>query len=389
MQDKSKTYRLVNWEQSMEIGLSHFEQLENFFIDQLRDARGITLKSYNYGLLPSLDGKKSSSEFDISEQVTGKVEIRLSSCNAITSGGCRISFNPDSSDYLLYTHTFKEEDNNQQQSLSNTRYWDVIFSIDPFKRIPTGEPSINETQAKHPDVKEFYQLSITPEGKLNHDQLGTYHLVIGRICQRGGRYEVDTDFIPPVTSMKSHPELIKYYQQFGSYLNDIERASKEIIAKINNRTSNSSIADNLKRVCEDLMRYIANIFFMYRNTGHEAAPIEIVNYFSTLAHVCYVSLNFMENSEKEKLLNYFYEWSDITPGTFEEIISTALSIIYDHNSIRTTMSEVAVFLHNFTELWIKLSSLEYIGQRKGNIVVSERSHQKEVAKPTGGWTVFD
>lgn len=388
MHDNLKTYRLVNWEQSMEIGLSHFEQTEDFFVDRIRDAQALRLKSYNYGLLPSLGGRGGSSEFDISEQITGKVEIRLMSCNAITSGGYRINFNPDSSEYLIHTHSFKE-DENAQQTDSSVQLWDVILSIDPFKRIPTGEPSIEEAQARHPDVREYYQLSIAPQGKMSYDQLGTYHLIIGRIRQHGGRYEVDADYIPPVTSMRSHPELIKYYQRFGSRLNDIERASKGIIAKINSRPTNSPVGEHLKKVCEEVMRYIASIFFSYRNRGHEATPLEIVNYFSTLAHVYYVSLNFLENSEKEELLNYFYEWSDVTPGTFEELLSGALSILYDHNSIRTIMMEVDTFLYHLSELWMRLSTLEYIGQRKGNVVVSERTYHQDIPKQNTAWTVFD
>lgn len=389
MQDQSSTYRLVNWEQSMEIGLSHFRQTEDFFINRIRDTRALRLKSYNYGILPSLDGKGSSSVFDINEQVTGKVEIRLMSCNAITAGGCRINFNPSPLEYLTLTHSFGEGAKIGQTGSSAVQQWDVILSVDPYRRVPTGEPSLEESQARHPDAGEFYGLSITPQGKMNHDQLGMHHLVIGRVRLRGGRYEVDTDYIPPATSMSSHPDLINYYQRFGSRLSEIEKASKAIIAKINNRPTKSPVGEHLEKICEEIMRYIAGIFFLYRNTGREATPVEIVNYFSTLAHVCYVSLHFLENSEKEQLLNYFYEWSDVTPGTFEELLAGTLGILYDHNNIRTAMMEVDTFLYHIAELWTRLSALEFIGQRKGNVVVSERTHHQETPKQSTAWTVFD
>lgn len=389
MQDKSDTYRLVNWEQSMEIDLSHFRQTEDFFINRIRDAQALRLKSYNYGILPSPDGKGCSSAFDISEQVTGKVEIRLMSCNAITAGGCRIHFNPSPLEYLTLTHSFGEEARTGKTEPSAVRQWDIILSVNPYRRVPTGEPSLEEAQARHPDAAEYYGLSIAPQGKMNHDQSGMYHLVIGRIRLRGGRYEVDTDYIPPVTSMGSHPELINYYQRFGSRLNEIEKASKAIITKINSRSAKSPVGEHLGKICEEIMRYIAGIFFSYRNTGREATPMEIVNYFSTLAHVCYVSLHFLENPEKEQLLNYFYEWSDITPGTFEELLAGTLGILYDHNNIRTTMMEVDTFLYHIAELWTRLSALDFIGQRKGNVVVSERRHHQETPRQSMAWTVFD
>jgi hypothetical protein len=42
--------------------------------------------------------------------------------------------------------------------------------------------------------------------------------------------------------MCSHPDLLNYYESFGTCLNDIERASKIIIAKIRNRMQNSPLA---------------------------------------------------------------------------------------------------------------------------------------------------
>ncbi|WP_029906688.1 hypothetical protein [Prevotella sp. 10(H)] len=377
-------YKLVNWTEGMDVDFKHLQQTENYFIERLGDNLASRLTGYNYGLLPSLDRKQASGEFDISERVTGKVEIRLRSCNGITAGGYRISYNPVHSEYLLYTHSFDEEKDN-----SNTSYWDVILSVDPFERIPSGIPDSKENPPRHPDVTEHYQLSLAPQGHVNYERLGSFHLVIGRVRQYGGRYEVDTNYIPPCTSMCSHPDLLKYYESFGSCLNDIERASKIIISKIRNRSQNSPIANYIAVMCENMMRYIASIYFSYRNTGRDALPVEIINYFSTLAHTCYISLDFASKTEKEELLKYFYEWSDVTPGSFEELLSNTLSIIYDHNNIRSTMIQVESFLQIMSELWLRLSTLEYIGQHKENIVVSERVYQQEQAKKAGGWTILD
>lgn len=388
MRNNSNAYRLVNWEQSMEIGLSHFRQTEDFFIDRIHDTRSLGLNSYNYGILPSSDGKGNSSELDISEQITGKVEIRLTKCNAITAGGCRVNFNPAPSDYLKHAHVFEKEEKNGQTT-STTQQWDVILSVDPYRRIPTGEPSLEEAQARHPDAREYYGLSIVPQGEIHYDQLGMHHLVVGRIRQRGGRYEMDTDYIPPSTSMSSHPELIKYYQRFGARLSEIENASQTIIAKINSRPTKSPVGEHLKKVCEEIIRYVSVIFYSYRNTGRQATPMQIAGCFSTFAHVCYASLHFLENSEKELLLNYFYEWSDVTPGSFEELLSSALGMLYDHNSIRDNMMEVDTLLYHIAELWTKLSLLEFIGQQKGNVVVSERTYHQETSKPGASWTVYD
>lgn len=383
---KENNYKLVNWQEGMGVGSAHLQQTENYFIERLGDNLETRLNNYNYGLLPSADRKSESSEFDISERITGKVEIKLRRCNAVTSGGYRISYNPDNAEYLLSTYSFESE---KEQEENNVAYWDVILSVNPFDRIPSGIPDEKENPPRHPNVTEHYTLSIVPKGQTNYEQLGMFHLTIGRIRLHGGRYEVDSDYIPPCTGMSSHPDLLKYYENFGIYLNDIERASKAIIAKIKNRSQNSPLAYHINTMCENMMRYIASIYFMYRNTGQTSLPIEIVNYFSTLAHTCYISLNFVSKIEKEELLKYFYEWSDVTPGSFEDLLSDTLSVIYDHNNIRAVMLQIESFLRTMSELWLKLSTLEYIGQHKENIVVSERTHQQEVVKKTGGWTILD
>jgi hypothetical protein len=383
---KVNQYNLVNWETGLEVGFMHLQQMENYFIERLADNQASRLNRNNYGLLPSPGGQGDSSAFDISEQVTGKVEIKLRRCNALTAGGYRISYNPGEDGSLLYTHSFGTE---KETATSEMQYWDVILTINPFRRIPSGIPDAETLPPHHPDAVEYYGLSIALQGKSTQEQLGAYHLVIGRIRRNGGRYEVDTNYIPPSTSMRSHPDLLKYGENFGKYLNGIEKASGDIIAKIRNRSQNSPLAYHLAVLCEEISRYIASIYFIYRNEGRDLPPIRIVNFIASLAHACHIGLNFIGKTEKEELLKYFYEWSDVTPGSFEDLLSNTLSLIYEHNAIRTVMLQIESFLHVFSELWIKLSQLEYIGQHKENIVVSERVYQEEAAKSRGGWTILD
>jgi hypothetical protein len=381
-----REYKKVNWTEGMDVRFNHFYQTEDHFTNAICDSSAIRLNKHNFGLLPSADRKSNSSEFDISERVTGTVEIKLRSCNAITLGGCRIAYNPPFGQAMAYSHVF---DQKKLPDASQTAYWDVVVVADPFRRIPSGKPDVEETPPRHPDVDTFYNLSIVSKGELNAELLGMHHLVIGRIRYFGERFAVDTNFIPACVSMASHPDLIRYYELFASLMNDIENASKNIIAKIRNRNQSSNIANHIGAICEDMMRYIASIYFNYRNIGLDMPPVGIVNYFSSLAHICYVGITFINTIEKEELLRYFYEWSDVKPGAFEEMLSSSLALIYDHNNIRSAMIQVESFLRTISELWIKLSTLEYIGQHKENIVIGEKSnYTHETARKTS-WTILD
>lgn len=382
-----KQHNLVNWIEGMPLKKVYMEQLEDHFIDAICDSLYVRMNKNNYGLLPAPDRQIDSSEFDISERVTGQVEIKLRRCNALTAGGYRINYNPPASEFILYTHSFNEE--KEKNITSQAESWDIIISADPYTRIPNGTPNEEANPPHQPDKVGSLKLSVLPKGEVDPDRLGLYHLVIGRIRYQGTRHEVDTNFIPPCTIMGSHHELIRYYEQFGGFLNDIERASKLILSKVRNRSQNSPIAGHMASLCEDIMRYIASIYYSYRNDGLDNTPSKVVNYFSTLAHICYSNLNFISKTDKEELLKYFYEWSDVTPGSFDELLVNTLSVIYEHNNIRAVMLQVNAFLRIMSELWLKLSTLEYIGQHKENIVVSERSYQSEQPKRKGGWSVID
>jgi hypothetical protein len=379
-------YKLVNWREGMDIRFTHFLQLENYFIERLCDQQVIRLNKNSYGLLPIRGASYNPTEFDINERITGQVEIKLRRCNALTQGGFRIAYKPERSTYMLYTHTFAEK---REEIGTNPGYWDVILSINPFQRKPSGVPDAETIPPLHPDATECYSLSIAAQGKINYDELGLFHLIIGRIRKNGERYEVDANYIPPCTSMSSHTDLIKYYEDFGVYLNDIEKTSEKIIFKIRNRTQNTPLAYHIKCICEEITRYIAGIYFIYRNEGRDMSPVYIVNYIATLAHVCRIGLDFISKTEKEEVLKYFYEWSDVTPGSFEDLLASTLGIMYEHDNIRTIMLQMESFLRIMSELWHKMSALEYIGQHKENIIVSERMHQTETVKVKNGWTILD
>ena len=381
---------LVNWVDGMKISKENLKQTEDYFIDVVRDATNMRLTDYNFGLLPPYKGEKISGDFEIIERITNHVEIELRKCNAITPGGCRITINPvDQTDYLRLDYPF-EDDVDVTEGEDGNLYWDVILVVRPFDRIPLGAPDPEETPPRHPDSGKSYSLFIKPAGQINSEDFGMHHLIIGRVAKIGDRYEVDRTYIPPCTSMSSHPDLKKYYESFGKYLNDIEISSHKIIQKIHEQENKSStIANNIKLVCEHLLTYIATVYFNFRNTGRDYAPHETINTFSSLAHTTFVSINFINKKQKEEMLNYFYEWSDITPGNFVEIHTDMLEVTYNHHDIRRMMDKTEYFLMEFAKLWIKLSTLEYIGQHKENIVVAEKIQKIDVTTRRSEWTIID
>jgi len=375
---------LMNWVDGMKISKEHLSGTEDYFIDSIRDSVNIRLTGYNYGLLPPYKNEKSSSDFEIMERTTNKVEIELRSCHAITAGGCRIDISPsDATGYLKLDYVFEENEN------SHENVWDVILIVHPFGRVPKGIPDPDETPPRHPYSDRKYILAVTATGHISSDELGMHNLIIGHIIKNGNRYEVDKGYIPPCMSMLSYPALKTYYERFGKYLNDIEVSSHKIIQKILERDSSMKVAVNTQLLCEHILNYVVSVYYKYKNRGQYFLPIEIADLFATFAHICFVALNFIPRKEREEMLQYFYEWSDVTPGNFVDLLTNMLESPYDHNNIRIIMERIEGFLSVFTALWLKLSSLEYIGQRKENVVVAVQNQKQDIVTQRSGWTILD
>lgn len=382
--------RLVNWVDGMKISKNHLTQTEDYFIDVTRDIASLRLTDNNFGLLPPYKGELLSSDFEIINRPSNHVEINLKRCNAITAGGCRIHINPsDSSGYLRLEYAFDSGDDRKPGD--EQQIWDVILVVKPFERVPSGIPDPEETPPRHPDAGQTYNLFIKPSGEINAGAFGMHHLTIGRIVRNGDRCEVDSLYIPPCTSISSHPALKNYYETFGHYLNDIETSSIKIVQKIHDQDNTSDIAQNINLVCENLLNYISTVYFNFKNNGRFYTPADILNVFSSLAHVCASSIQYMSKKQREKMLQYFHEWHDDekeTPAKFTKSLTDMGEIIYDHQNIRFLMNKTETFLFSFKELWLKLSTLEYIGKNRENIVVAEKK-QKPITTSQSGWTILD
>lgn len=380
---QKKKYPLVNWTPGMEVSSSHFIQLEDHFTNRLCEYRTYELNRTNYGLLPFKKGEPVSGDFSITELVTGTMEVRLKRCHAITAGGYLIDYDAGIGDALVSSFDIAvDETENKDQR------WDVILMADPFERLPAGTPDEKESVPRQPDAMPRYAVSVLPTGQIDVSELGRYFLVIGRLRRNGNRCEVDGNFIPPCTSMSGHPDLKEYYMQFGEVIDSIEKASVDILSKVENSDRPTSLAANIDMLCRRIMLYISTVYFSYRNEGQYYTPLRFLNVFSVMAHQLYISLGFMSKEDKEELLKYFYEWNGIKPGDYEGLLKLNSGLLYDHHDIRRLMVTVERFLFIFNDLWTTLSRLEYIGKHKENIVVAERSKQpKEVN--TRKWTVVD
>lgn len=375
-------YRAVNWVDGMKISSGHFVQTDNFIQDMVRDSNSLNLNSNNYGLLPPFNGQKNSLDIQITERSSNQLQVKISQCNAITAEGFRIRIEPSGpGGGYEFSHYFSQE-----SAGDAVETYFILLTVNPHERASFGQPDAEEVPLRYPDVDSTYAITILPAAQVN--ARNNHYLEVGMFTRSSAGIQIANDYIPPSVNILSHPELVKYYEVFNNQLNQLQLLSFRIIDKITSKDSISTIGKNVKLLCDKMLDYIAHIYFPYRNLAYHQSPLVLVGYFSEMAHLFFSSVKSIAGSEREELLKYFYEWKDVTPGNFEELLARLIEVVYNHHDIRSAITIVDDFLRVIVALWHKLSTLEYIGQRRENIVVAEQQIVQTV-QAKRSWTLLE
>lgn len=384
MKQNDTLFRRINWEDGMNIRAKDLIMTENFLMQNIFMAKQAFLPSLGYGLIPETqsDGREQGTDVEVYHTVTDKVEILVTRCLGITPSGYVVNYNSCNSEGLslvIPAETIRKD------SVGNTNRWNILLNVFPYERVLSGTPDNSSMPPRYPYIEPEYTLSLSSIGDR---RISPFSLIVGRIRMEGERFMLDYAYIPPCTNLSAHSELIHYYRYFGQMFNAIEKSSKDIVNKVMNRSDSSPIAINMAGLCKDILQYIAVCYFDYRNFGAYWHPGKLIGCYSSLAHICLNALSYLEKNEKEDLMQYFYEWSDINPGVFESLLNDAIDIEYNHLDMQSAFFSIENFLKAWSELWQMLSSLDYIGRHKENIVIGERNHLSE-KNISSEWTPFD
>ena len=220
--------------------------------------------------------------------------------------------------------------------------------------------------------------------------MNSYFLIVGRVEWKNGVFTLDEAFIPPVTKIKYNNELQVFYNRICQVMTELKSNSILINAKNRTKYQNNRLARNTYALCSKVLDFIANNQFEFNQTGMEEPPIFIATKISILANHLSNEMALMEKSEKEEVLQYYYEWIDIKPSMFEATMGEVMQLRYNHLDIASMISKIDYFIAIMSRLWKKLGQLEYVGQRKENIVISEDllEHTQDTPR-TRSWSIID
>mgnify|MGYP006232204391 CR=1 FL=1 len=382
--EKNKNYA-VNWTDGVKITQEHFLESHYNLVHTIQDSAATGLNSFNYGIIGSSNGNLNSLEIETYIHTNERLVLRLQACNAVTASGARIVFLPDMYGGELPTATIDSSNIDTNSTLDFV----VVVTVNPFDLVPVGEPDPEVIPLHHPYALPKISLSIVPRDQINDNFLNSYFLIVGHVQWKNGVFNVDEKYIPPVTKIMYNNELQAFYNSIGQVMTELKANSILINSKNRSKYQNNKLASNTFALCSKVLDFIGQHQFELNQTGIEQPPVFMISKISILANYLSNELSLMDKPEKEGLLQYYYEWIDIKPSMFESAMGEVMQLEYNHLDINEMVSKIDYFIAIMNRLWKKLGQLEYVGQRKENIVISEDKQEVNVTQRSRSWSIID
>ncbi|SUX43570.1 hypothetical protein [Chryseobacterium indoltheticum] len=372
----------INWVDGMKVSQKHLNDQDNFLIDTIRDGNSLGITNYNYGLLPLSNEFTDKTIFDVHNTATNDVQLFIKNCSAVTLAGYRLELK----DRRVSVKSLAKSLNLDENQMDGEYY--ILISVNPFDKVPFGDIDPEEIPPRHPNSHANYHIELLPISSLNSNHSGGNYLVVGKVDFKGNIAQVNTNFIPPCTSIQSHPVLIDYYNGYAKSIGNLQQYAFKIIQKASHKNQNTALALNVKALCNVLVNTFGDMYFQFRNIIPYQPPVFLIETFATLALRMYNSTQILVPGELEEMLNYSLEWSEIAPHTLLNQLSTVAETNYDHHNSGEPLLYISQMLRSLETIFSKLSELDYIGQRKENIIVNEQEVSSNT-NPKRGWSVLD
>lgn len=355
----------VNWVDGMKISRRHFAQADQFVTDHLRDATALHLRSYNYGLLPTAD-ELGSPTFELLLQVDAQNEVqaRLTHCRAVTAGGARIEITPSSTPLTARTNLVQLLNTYNLPATEGMRFA-VLVTVNPFERVPVGIPAADELPPRHPHTIPQVGLSVVPTQHRSTAVSEAFALAVGELQLSNGELRAVSHFVPPCAALASHPALLQALHQLELQLSELEADALKIIQKVKLRTDKSNaLADLVRGLAEHTMLALAQQLTTLRLMAAEQPPIYLLDALLRVAKQIKSSLESLTEAEREELLKYFEQWSEILPATLLGALNTAVTLTYNHQQVHEHLRQQHYLWAMLGAIFRQLRQLEYIGKNK-------------------------
>lgn len=374
MTQTSTIYLPVNWADGMKINKNHFIAEQQATVWQQSKLAAATLHPFNYGIILQQQLHKSRQQLSVTTDNQQQVSVRLLSCHAITPGGHLISFDDEttSQDHLLNGIVNGLQVPYDQLIATETTYY-VVVSVNPYQRIPAGEPNVEETQLRPPHTVPTYQLQLVPVREWAQVQASGFHLPVGKIKTHAGKVLVDEDYIPPCTVAAASPRLIDLHVSLEEFYASMELNILQILQKIIQKRQQNDLASVVMELSDKMSSYMSGEYQRLLQLNLYQPPIHMLQGVAGLARLVKNTIDVYTGTLKDELLNYFNDWCGINQGELETTATQLSTLRYAHHDIAAAVEATQQFTRMLGQLFSSLAGLDYIGKKKeAGIFVKEQ-----------------
>lgn len=342
----------VNWVDGMKISKQQFLELENNLFDQIRDANALGLTDYNFGILPAPESGRDSLMIDVSSD-----HVDLKSCRAITRAGARIEImDLDYSalrqplQHLMGSFDFRQ-----------SPFWYVVVGVNPFERVPYGNPAPDTVPVRQLYATPKYELSIIPSEQTLSPKIAAYAIPVAKIRGGTGGTELDRTYIPPCARLNSSMELLHVHHQLDQELGFLLDKAVLIIQKITFRRKRESLnplANDIYLMASRTMEFITNTLDAYRMLLPHQPPIMFIEYFMRFARTQHTALMLIQY--KDLTMDYFdQKIREFQINVFNSAIQNLINLTYNHFEVRQALDKVENLMEQLKVLFGSLSTMDY------------------------------
>lgn len=379
---KTTKYLPINWVNGLKLTSRHFIENQYSQTEALNNEAARIITNYNYGLGDSFDSAESNLKIELAGgNSISTVSVKLISCNAITQGGVPVFYYEglygDVSPCAVIPESIRQTDVSELA---------VIISVDPYKLIPVGEPDPDEIPLRHPHVLPHIGLHIMPKDQINRSFFKKNFLPVAEIRKQGNMFILNHDYIPPVQRSFYHAAIKTFTEQLDEALKKIRDDIKLIYSRNIDDRRRNILATNTFRLCEAFQTFYNNKIFFIEQLAPDLPPVFLIQAVNELANNLSSALQTFSETEKEQLLQYYYEWTDIIPSDFIMGIENVVGLVYRHTDISRSLQITSKLISLLKKMFGKMCELEYIGMMRENIVVGDESQIADSPIETKTWS---
>lgn len=348
--------RLVNWKDGMMLSADHLFKTEDYFFEYISELGAAVLETNGYGLMERPVDDRLVTAY---ESNSGELYISVLPMLYLTEGGHIIHIpHGEALDYITTGLVQAKEDE---------RYA-VLVNLHPDKRSEFGEADTDEQPPRVQWSRVKLSVSLHPFSSIK--SVGNSSAVVGVIRKLSGSWTVDKNYIAPVSKVKYSRELCERLQLIHTNMDRLIALSATIIDKIYLRGREYSLADNIFRFVSLLLGLLEEGRFFFMSKKYDISPYEIRLFFSRISGGMIAFMKSLSAGQRGELLDYVNEWCLIPPGIFMRGAEQVSEADYCQTDIAVSFFKIEDYIRSLLVFMEQLVKLEFVGQRKENIVIS-------------------